>query len=423
MAPTPRPFDIVVFGATGFTGKLAAEYLLGHAPQSAKLALAGRNKTKLEQVRADIAASLPEGQARARAENVPILVADSSDQESLDAVVQAAKVILTTVGPFMLYGKPLVDSCVRFGTHYIDSTGETPFIKELIDAYHKEAAAKNVKIVPSCGCDSLPSDLGAYLVADHFAKQGKKTASIRAVVTKISGGLSGGTIHTIANMFESSSFAKLAKANDPYLITPKSEAALPPAESVVLKYNKDLSRYEALWFMAGGNSNYVRRSWGLLGRAYGPDFQYTESLGTLSSFPAALATVVGMVATLLAILFPPTRALIKRLFPQGQGPSQETMDKGHIEMKFVGTAVDGSKAVGRFASPHMDIGYKGTGLLLAESAMCLAFDDEKLREGSAGEVGIFGVKKGGVLTAATSMGLVLAERLKKAGMEIEMLNN
>ncbi|KAJ3247418.1 hypothetical protein HDU78_004392 [Chytriomyces hyalinus] len=415
MAST-RAYDIVLFGATGFTGKFATEYLLKSGPMSVKFAIAGRSRAKLEAVRTDIAATLT-GERAERAKNIPILIADSNDQESLDAVAASTKVILTTVGPFLQYGKPLADACIRFRTDYIDSTGETPYIKNLIDAYEDEAIANNVRIVPSCGFDSLPSDLGTLMMANHFAKKGKKLASVRAVVVKMKGGISGGTIHSAAHMIETTPLTTLVKAENAYALNSKDDPATrPPASPVLFQYNKDVSRYELLWPMESGNAAYVRRSWGLLGRNYGAQFRYSESLGIFGSVIPAVFALFGTLGMLLSMVFPPSRWVVKKIFPQGQGPSPEMLKNGCVEMKFVATSEDGEKAVGVIKS-HIDIGYVGTGLMLAEAAMCLALDDAVFAKAREEDVSVFGVKKGGILTAATAMSFVLVERLKKAGME------
>ncbi|KAJ3084858.1 hypothetical protein BCR33DRAFT_712213 [Rhizoclosmatium globosum] len=419
-----RSFDIVLFGATGFTGRFAFEHLVRHCPLTLKLAIAGRNRVKLEAVRDLVASSLADGPRKTKTKEIPILIADSSDQASLDSVAGSTKVILSTVGPFALYGTPLVDACVRFGTHYVDSTGETPWIKELIEKYEDAAIEKNVKIVPSCGFDSLPSDIGAFLIADHFAKQGKATESVRSVVMEVKGGISGGTIATIANMIESSSFSKLAKSGDPYALISKTDVAkLPsPGNPVVLHYNSDVKRYETIFVMAPGNSAYVRRSYALLNRAYGSKFKYTEALATNTNYVTALVQVLTMLSVMVSFLLPPVRYVVKRLVPQGSNSASEAaLRAGGGTIKYIGTAEDGSKALAQYKI-NVDVGYVGTGMMLAESAMCLALDEVILETGKDHEVGSFGVKSGGILTAASAMGLVIVERLKNVGIEISVGN-
>ncbi|KAJ3029883.1 UNVERIFIED_CONTAM: hypothetical protein HDU68_010770 [Siphonaria sp. JEL0065] len=414
-----RTYDIVLFGATGFTGKLAYEHLILKGPLSLKLAIAGRSRTKLEAVRDAYVAGLPEGPRKTKAQGIPILIADSSDQASLDTVASSTKVILSTVGPFLKFGKPLVDSCICFGTDYIDSTGETPFIRDLIDQYHATATEKNIRIVPSCGFDSLPSDILAFLIADYFKNLGKETTTIRGVVTDIKGGISGGTLHTIANIIETTSLAKLASGGPLSLVTNNSRpVAVTPT---VLAFNKDLKRYETPWAMGAGNTAYVNRTFSLFEGGYGSKFQYTESLGIFTNVVKAFfGGVLSTIGVVLVILFPPTRYLIKRLVPQGTNTSSiEELKKAHATLKAIGTANDGTKAIAKFES-FVDIGYVGTGVMLAESALCLALDDKELHGGNAEVVGSFGVKKGGVLTSVSAMGLVLVRRLKAAGFEIEI---
>ncbi|KAJ3064566.1 hypothetical protein HDU98_012032 [Podochytrium sp. JEL0797] len=416
----PRPYDVVLFGATGFTGQFAYEHLISKGPLSMKLAIAGRSRTKLEAVRDAMVAKLADGPIKTKAQNIAILIADSHDETSLDTVVSSTKVILSTVGPFMKYGKPLIDSCIRFGTDYVDSTGEGPFIRHAIDTYEQTAIEKRVRIVPSCGFDSLPSDVGTLLIADYFAQQGKKTASVRTVVEKMGGGISGGTIHTMAELIGQSTVSQMRESSNPYLLVSKDEVATRPkaALPVVLEYNKDLNRYETIFVMAPGNTAYVLRSFSLLNRAYGSNFRYTESLGVTKNFFSAAGLVLMNLLFMVAVFLPPTRWIITSMVPPGTNTAtEETLRKSKYVIKYVGTAEDGSKAVATFKSP-VDLGYVGTGIMLAESAMCLALDGKVLDAGVVTEVGSFGVKRGGILTASTAMGLVIVERLRKAGMEI-----
>ncbi|KAJ3104381.1 hypothetical protein HK100_004068, partial [Physocladia obscura] len=390
-------------------------------PQDLKIAIAGRNKAKLEAVRDALIAKLPESPLKSKTQNLPILIADSSDQESLDVVARSSKVVLSTVGPFLQYGKPLVDSCVRYGTDYVDSTGETTFIKDLIDSYEDAAIENKARIVPSCGFDSLPSDIGALLVANYFADLGKETASVRAVAIEVSGGVSGGTIHTAAGVIEGSSLSKLAKFSEPYLLLSKDDSSTRPDPGTlpVLQYNKDLQLYETVWVMATGNSAYVRRSWGLLNRGYGKKFKYSESLGASNIF-AGLGVLIGVTGLFLALMFPPTRWLIKKLVPQGTNTTSEVeLRKGKVLLKFVGLAEDGTKIIASYKM-NVDPGYVGTGLMLAESAIGLVLDDKVLKAGRPENVGKFGVKDGGILTAASALGLVIVKRLKNAGVEIDI---
>ncbi|KAJ3211392.1 hypothetical protein HDU82_005956 [Entophlyctis luteolus] len=415
-----RQYDVVVFGATGFTGKFVFEHLVLNGPANLKLAIAGRSKAKLEAVREALAATVANEDQKASILSIPILLADSTDQESLDAVAASTKVVVSTVGPFLQFGKPLVDSCVRMGTDYVDSTGESKFILDLINTYEQEAIAKRVRIVPSCGFDSLPSDIGSFLIADHFAKQGKKTESVRALVINGMGGISGGTLHTMAGIIASSSFSDLMRLSDPYIITPRSEEPenRPAASPVVLGYNKDLSLYEALSVMAAGNGAYVRRSWGLLKGAYGPNFQYYEAMAFNNIFQSALL-VLGSTVGGSAMFFPPTRWLIKKLVPQGTNTaSEQTLRSSDGFMKFVGQAEDGSKAIAEFKT-RGDFGYVATGTMLAEAAMCLALDRSKL-DASAAEAGSFGILQGGILTAASAGGMILVNRLQKIGFKISV---
>ncbi|KAI9332363.1 hypothetical protein BDR26DRAFT_869369 [Obelidium mucronatum] len=367
--------------------------------------------------------SLPDGARKSKAQAIPILLADSSDQASLDAVVSSTKVILTTVGPFLKYGKPLVDACVRFGTDYVDSTGETTFIRDLIDSYHQTAVEKKIRIVPSCGFDSLPSDVMAFLLADHFNKLGKDTVAVRAAVLDARGGVSGGTLSTVANFVSSIPLSQITKGSDPWILVTNDEPASRPATEspAVLAFNKDLQRYETPWVMGAGNTAYVRRSYALFERMYGNSFRYNESFGMFSNFWSALIGGVAANAVLaLILLFPPTRWLVTKLVPPGSNTATEgELRNGHATLKAVGVATDGAKAIVTFKAA-VDLGYVGTGIMLAESALCLALDDKILQSGGRDNVGSFGVKEGGVLTSVTAMGLAIVRRLKQVGYEIDV---
>ncbi|KAJ3159193.1 hypothetical protein HK101_001116 [Irineochytrium annulatum] len=418
-----RPYDIIVFGATGFTGALCAEYLLLKGPANLKFALAGRSQAKLQTVRSKLAL------LKSSAENIPLLIADSSDASSLDAVVSQTRVIITTVGPFAQHGVPLVESCVRNGTDYIDSTGEPDFIRKCIDRFHDEAVRKGVSIVPSCGFDSMPSDIGTLLVADHFAKQGKKVKEVRYSCVDAAGGISGGTIHSALGLMEKP-FKELRALSDPYYLNPtepspasqgqlvKSERAVIkgpsiPGSSPMLRYEPVTKKWQTYFVMEATNTRYVRRTWGLFKKAYGENFKYSETMAA-SNVIFAFLTSLTISLGIVMLFFPPFRWAVKKIVPQGSGPSEKAMKNGYFTTKLVGVAEDGSVALATFASRE-DPGYRGTAKMLCEAALCLAFDRAVLDKGDKAVVGQFKPLKGGILTCASAMGLVLAERLRKVG--------
>ncbi|KAJ3217011.1 hypothetical protein HDU67_008656 [Dinochytrium kinnereticum] len=409
-----RPYDIVgeqrhlalISGATGFTGRLVVEYLAINAPKSLKFAMAGRSKSKLEDIRMKITEVEPS------AAKIPILVADSSDIASLEAVAAQTRVVLTTVGPFMKFGVPLVDACVRIGTDYVDSTGESPFIRKIIDLYHDAAVENGVTIVPSCGFDSVPSDIGALMLSDHFAKKGLQTAAIRYTAHNFKGGVSGGTIHSAMGLMELPFKDQFALRDLDYLL-PKGVTGPKYPSSAMLRYEKATKKWQNYFFMEISNTRYVRRSWALFAKAYGPAFKYSETMAS-ANLLLALLSIIGMTFAFPLIMFPPFRWLVKKLVPQGTGPSEEAMKKGFFTVKLVGEAEDQSKAIATFHCPA-DPGYRGTAIMLAEAALVLALQRSDLDRAGVNVVGSFRPLKGGVLTAATAVGLVLAERLRKAG--------
>ncbi|KAI8853938.1 saccharopine dehydrogenase [Chytridium lagenaria] len=418
-----RPFDIIGDGATGFTGRLVVEYLAINGPKNLKYAMAGRSKTKLEEVRQRIAEIEP------TAAGIPILVADASDIKSLEAVVSQTKCVITTVGPFIKHGVPLVDACVRLGTDYVDSTGESPFIRKIIDLYHDAAVENGVSIVPSCGFDSIPSDIGALLLTDHFAKKGLKTKAVRYTAHKFKGGISGGTLHSGMGLMELPFKEQLALRSIDYL-SPKDTTGPKSSSSALLRYEKATKKWQNYFFMEVINTRNVRRSWALLSKAYGSKFEYSETMAS-PNFVVALFIAIGMTLVMPMVFLPPVRWLLKKLVPQGTGPSEEMMKNGFFTVKLVGEAEDGpdrnifiipetqSKAIATFHG-NADPGYRGTALMLAESALCFVLQKGDLIAGDSKVVGSFPPLKGGVLTTATAFGLVLAERLRKAGFTLSV---
>jgi len=214
--PPPRPYDIIVFGATGFTGEKTAIYLANASPADLKWAISGRSRGKLEDVRRKVLET-----GRWKEADVGVVVADSGDKDSIDAMVSQARVIISTIGPYSKYGTPVVDACVRFGTDYVDITGETPWIRKMIDAYHTEAKNKGIIIVPSCGFDSVPSDLTALVAANHLYStlpSHPPTKSVKLSVVRMAGGVSGGTLNSIAGLMDEGANKMVEMATDPYYL-------------------------------------------------------------------------------------------------------------------------------------------------------------------------------------------------------------
>jgi len=406
-AAEPREFDIVVYGATGFVGVLLAEYLAEHAPESARIALAGRNEQKLQQVRA----TLPGAAA-----HWPLIVADANSPSELTAMVQRTTAVATTVGPYAKYGLPLVQACAETGTHYADLTGEVLFARECIDRYDDTARSTGARIVNSCGFDSIPSDIGVFTTWQHAAHDGAGGLTDTTLVFRAGkGGFSGGTIDSLRNQVqrasEDRSVARLLV--DPYALSPNREIEpplsrdSPDADVRSATYDRGLGMWTAPFVMAAYNTRIVRRSNALLGWDYGRDFHYQEVVGfggSALSPVLAFGTAVGLAGLITGMRFGPTRAVLDRVLPDpGEGPSPEAREKGFFKLRI--TAHTDSGATYRTdVAASGDPGYKATSMMLGESVLALALDTDRLPD------------RAGVLTPAVAMGDVLLDRLRAAGM-------
>ncbi len=384
-------YDVVVYGASGFTGRQAAGYL---ASRGIRLAVAGRSREKLQAV------------ADALGGDIGVLVADSSDPASVDAAVKQASVVVNTAGPFSLYGDPVVDAAVRHGVDYVDITGETPWVRNIIDRHHAAALASGTRIVPMCGFDSVPSDLGAFMVARFIRDTwDQPTKEIRAAFS-LKGGVNGGTMASALAMAESGARGM----GDPVLLNPdghRTQAARKAAfELRSVRRDPDLDRWLTPFFMAPVNTRVVRRSAALFdaeGQGYGPEFSYWEAMETRSR-RTAWGTLAGLATFDQALRQPLGRRLVGKLVPKpGEGPSEKTMDEGFFRARLVGTAADGRKALG-VVSDTGDPGNRATVKMLCEAGLALIQDRTELPD------------RGGVLTPATAFGDVLIRRLRAAGM-------
>jgi short subunit dehydrogenase-like uncharacterized protein len=398
-----RDLDVVVFGATGFAGRLVAGYLAGHAPGGVRIGLAGRSERRLADVRAQLGAA---------ASAWPLLVADSADPVSLAALARAARVVVSTVGPYRAHGLPLVQACAAAGTDYADLTGEVLFIRDSIDRCHDVAAAAGARIVHGCGFDSVPSDLGVLLLHDAArADDAGDLQDTSLVVVALRGGISGGTLASMMGQQEEvrASAERRRVAGDPYALSPDRAAEPDLGDERDLgwvKYDGELRIWTGPFAMAAINTRVVRRSNALQDWAYGRRFRYREvtGFGASPTAPLLAATVSGALkAAETGLAFAPSRAVLSRLLPApGQGPGERTRRTGYFRIQIHTRTSTGVRYLATVEAQG-DPGYAATSVMLGETALCLALDRDHLPD------------RAGVLTPATAMGGALAARLRSAG--------
>lgn len=400
-------YDVIVWGATGFTGKWVAKHLYDTYSQGElKWAIAGRNEAKMDDVRAFIGDDSGE---------VDGLLADSDDLESLRSLVAQTKVIISTVGPYIVYGSKLVQACVESGTHYVDLTGEPPWIREMIDTHLDQAQQSGAKIVHCCGFDSIPSDMGNFYIQSQ-AKQkfGAYLQSVKGVVTKMKGGASGGTIHSMFHVMEAAVNDKNIRRLlvNPYTLNPDPSFKGPDKrDQASAVYDKKLKIWTAPFVMAAINTRVVRRSNAVAGFPYGEDCSYTECMATSDGF-SGRAKAMGIASAFMMFagvaITRPGRALLAKLLPsQGEGPNVDPENPGFYEIEFHGETADG-QSIAAQVNGDADPGYGSTSKMLAESAVCLALDSLP--------------EQGGFWTPASAMGDALLKRLEEnAGVTFKLI--
>jgi len=400
-----REFDIVLWGATGFTGRLVADYLVRNylgGESGLRLALAGRNREKLEGIANEVGAP-----------QLPILVGDSFDAESLNAIASKAEVLITTVGPYAKYGAEVVAACVRNGTDYCDLTGETHFIRAMIDAHEEEAKTTGARIVHCCGYDSIPSDLGTLMVQEAFKQRhGKYASQVKMAAVQMRGAASGGTIASMLNMVdemkENPGLRKIL--GNPYALNPKGVRGPDKRDQTGARFDRDLDMWTGTFVMAAINTRIVRRSHALMGLPWGEGFRYSEVMGTgkgAKGWSRAASLTVGVIALMGSLALPLTRPFVEKRLPSpGEGPDQEAREKGSFKTLFVALGDGGVERA--IVADRRDPGYGSTAVMLSEAAICLALEGAQLECG------------GGILTPATAMGMRLVERLRAAGLTFEV---
>jgi short subunit dehydrogenase-like uncharacterized protein len=406
-------FDVVVFGATSFVGQILTRYLFEEFGLDGELrwAAAGRSRSRLEDVRKGL------GRGAGR---LDLRVADAGDEASLRALCAEARVIVSTVGPYALYGEPLVRACAETGTDYCDLTGEVQWMKRMIDAYEATARKSGARIVHNCGFDSIPSDLGVHFLQQHaLAKFGRPCETVKMRVRSMRGGFSGGTIASLLNVLkEVAADPALRKSlQNPYLICPAGKGKGVRQPNVTLaEFDADFSAWVAPFIMSAINTRVVHRTNALSQHAYGREFRYDEAMLTgrgVRGRLTATATAAGLGAFMLAGALGPVRAgLEKFVLPApGEGPSPEEQRSGGFDLRFHGRAGDGQVIRTRVTGDR-DPGYGSTAKMLGQAAACLARDRPHTQLG------------GGFWTPATAFGDRLIARLEAhSGLKFELLDN
>ena len=389
-----RPYDVVVYGATGFTGRMVARYFAERDPEPGlRWAIAGRSPEKLARVAGELGG------------DVPTIVADSADRASLEAMTAQTRAVATTVGPYAKYGAELVAACVATGTHYADLTGEPQFIRQMIDAHHDAAKAAGVRIVNCCGFDSIPSDLGVFnLQQSGIQHHGAPYERVEMIVLGAKGSVSGGTAASAVNLMAEASDKRVRRVlGDPYSLTP-GDRGPDDHEQRGARYSEAAQTWTGPFFMASVNEKVVRRSNQQLGFPWGRDFRYGECLRMGTGVRGRLAaTALGAASTaaIVGLAIGPVRRLAeRRLLPApGEGPSDEEIEAGYFKFRAFGHAAGGDpqKSGQLLVMGKRDPGYGATACMLAESAICLARNPN--------------LPNAGVLTPASAMGEPLSARL------------
>ncbi|WP_242095256.1 saccharopine dehydrogenase NADP-binding domain-containing protein [Sphingomonas sp. CROZ-RG-20F-R02-07] len=380
-----REFDIIVYGATGFTGRLVAEYIATTYPDGVRWAMAGRSRAKLEEVRELIGAPA----------DTPLVTADADDAAALRRLCESTSVVLTTVGPYQLYGAALVAACAANGTAYVDLCGEPAWMRQMIDTHHDTARASGARIVFSCGFDSIPFDLGVLSVQEAAkARFGRPAPRVKGRVRQMQGGFSGGTAASLKATLAAAAHDPriVALLASPFALTPGFAGPHQPM-GMLPEYDTTLCAWVAPFIMAPINTKNVHRTNFLLGQAYGADFVYDEMMIApgLGDMGRAAAEAIARINPLAGDKGP----------KPGEGPSKAERDAGHYDLLFAALMPDGER-IDAVVTGNRDPGYGSTSRMIAEAALCLVQD-------VAGE--------GGIWTPGALMGTALRNRLAaKAGL-------
>lgn len=418
-----RAYTVVLYGATSFVGQITAHYLAQFLTEqqaddkskSVTWAIAGRDEDKLKKLQDEILSK--QGN---KADKVAIIIANSNDEASLDAMTKQTQVLISTVGPYLKYGEPLIKSCAQNGTDYVDLTGEAIFIKDMLDKYQDTAKQSGARIVNSCGFDSIPSDLGVYFTqqqAQDKFNQACETIHMRVKAAK--GGVSGGTIASMGTIFEevAEDKARRKQVANPYLLNDDANAPTTRQKNVSKpEYDDDHKRWLAPFVMAVINTLIVHRTNQLLSYEYGREFKYDEAMWMQDGVKGKLMSYglsAGLLGFASAMMFKPSRELLsKHVLPKsGSGPSKSEQENGFFDIRFFGTTTK-QDTISTKVTGDRDPGYGSTSRMLAQSALCLAQDVSQ------------DAVAGGFWTPATAMGDKLIQRLEEhAGLSFEVVDN
>ncbi|MGB0921395.1 MAG: saccharopine dehydrogenase family protein [Alphaproteobacteria bacterium] len=406
-----RPYDIIIFGATSFVGQILTRYMQNSygLGQGLNWAIAGRSERKLKE--------LTDGLGIATAD-LPAFVGDAADPEFLNDIAAKTRVIITTVGPYALYGNEMVEACAKQGTDYCDLTGEVQWMNRMIPLHNDTAKETGARIVHTCGFDCIPTDLGThFLQRAAMAKFGQPVTDIKMRVHGMRGGMSGGTAASMINMMKEVGEDPSLRTvlSDHYsLVMDDAQKGPPQKNPGILAKDTVTGSWIAPFMMAGIDTRVVHRSNALSGMSYGQDFTYEEAMIVGEGVKGAVGGVglaIGMGAFLGLAAFSPTRKLLEKfILPKpGEGPSPEAQENGYFDIRFYGTTADGQKINAKVTGDR-DPGYGSTAKMLGESALCLLRDVDRSHSG------------GGLFTPAHAMGDALIERLQKnAGLTFDII--
>lgn len=406
-------YDLIVFGATSFVGAILTRYLFEQfcVDDKLKWALAGRSEAKLKQLRDSLGTG---------ADKLPLVIADAGDEDSLRQLCDQTRVVISTVGPYALYGEPLVKVCAQTGTDYCDLTGEIQWIRQMVKKYEADAKASGARIVHCCGFDSIPSDMGVYFLQQQAQQRwGQPCQRVKMRVKAARGGLSGGTVASLMNVIkEATQDPSLRKQlGNPYAICPPEHSFYSRQPDVrFAQYDEDFQAWAAPFVMAAINTRIVHRSNALSGNAYGKDFLYDEGVLTgrgLKGRLAALGMVGALGSFMAAAAVPPSRWVLERfVVPKpGEGPSPEAQEKGFFDIRLFGKTAAGQTLRVKVTGDR-DPGYGSTAKMLGQAGACLALDIAKQD------------KEGGFWTPSTILGDKLLDRLQQhAGLTFEVIED